>query len=83
MPQVNQRQRVLVTEEAHDGVHYAAHNKCYDQVRDGSTDRFVGAGIFDQVRDGSTDQFIAAGVLTMFVTAVLTDLLGLEYLPGT
>ena len=29
---VGERQRVLVTEESHDGVHLVAHNKFYDQV---------------------------------------------------
>ena len=30
--QMGKSERVLVTEVAHDGLHYVAHNKSYDQV---------------------------------------------------
>ena len=30
---MGEKQKVLITEESHDGVHYVAHNKSYDQVR--------------------------------------------------
>ena len=30
---MGEKQKVLITEESHDGVHYVAHNKSYDQVK--------------------------------------------------
>jgi hypothetical protein len=30
---LGEKQKVLITEESHDGVHFVAHNKSYDQVK--------------------------------------------------